>query len=39
MKMIKKPKIRRPGGTYALKPATLSARDPVAYAAALKALG
>jgi len=42
MKIIKKLKIRRPGGQLALgsmRPATVSSRDPVAYAAALKALG
>ena len=39
MKIIKKPKIRRIAEKLALRPATLTLRDPVAYAAALKILG
>jgi hypothetical protein len=39
MKTFKKPRAHKPGSQLALKSATLSSRDPVAYAAALKALG
>jgi hypothetical protein len=39
MKIFKKPKARKPGNQPALKCATLSSPDPVAYAAALKAIG
>ncbi len=39
MKTIKKPKIRRIAEQLALRPMTVSSRDPVAHAAAIKVLG
>ena len=39
MKTFKKPRAQKSGSQLALKSATLTSRDPVAYAAALKALG